>query len=73
MKEERQPFIHKDTGTKYRTVVNYLSGFPWPMNGKPDNNLESSCISTSTFDIMLKILLRDFLISSLSVEDLMSI
>jgi hypothetical protein len=24
-----------------------LSGFPWPINGNPDNNLESSCILTA--------------------------
>jgi hypothetical protein len=31
-----RPFIHGDS--------KLLSGFPWPINGSPDNNVESSCI-----------------------------
>jgi hypothetical protein len=30
---------------KLQSDSKLLSGFPWPINGNPDNNLESLCIS----------------------------
>jgi hypothetical protein len=43
--------VHKASrilGLALQSDSKLLSGFPWPINGNHDNNLESSCISMSS-------------------------